>query len=176
MKRQNLLDLASPLWTEHMGRSTAPVQKRLLIRELAWRVQAREHGGLDAQTRKLLATAMRDALRRAKPSGRAGAAYGEDTNPEEANPDIRSKVPLPSSLPRRRVARKAPAPLAPATRLIRMWRGVRHEVNVLDGGSFRYRGQTFKSLSEVARAITGARWSGPRFFGISTRIEGSHEP
>ena len=51
------------------------------------------------------------------------------------------------------------------TRLVRGWGGTTHEVTVLDDG-FAYRGQTYRSLSEVARMITGARWSGPRFFGL----------
>ncbi len=46
------------------------------------------------------------------------------------------------------------------------WRGVSHRVSILDHGVV-YRGQRYKSLSEVARLITGSRWSGPRFFGVS---------
>ncbi|WP_197706335.1 DUF2924 domain-containing protein [Magnetospirillum sp. 15-1] len=65
-------------------------------------------------------------------------------------------------------AGKAPAPVTtvkPGTRLLREWQGTTHEVIILDSG-VRYRGETWRSLSEVARAITGARWSGPRFFGL----------
>ena len=58
----------------------------------------------------------------------------------------------------------APA-LAPGSRLIREWRGRAHTVDVLDSG-FRCDGKQYRSLSEIARAITGARWSGPRFFGL----------
>ena len=58
----------------------------------------------------------------------------------------------------------APA-LAPGSRLIREWRGRTHTVDVLDSG-FRCDGKQYRSLSEIARAITGARWSGPRFFGL----------
>ena len=54
------------------------------------------------------------------------------------------------------------------TVLIREWRGVRHRVIVLDNDVV-YRGRRYKSLSEVARAITGARWSGPLFFGLKHR-------
>ncbi|MEO9781629.1 MAG: DUF2924 domain-containing protein [Sedimentitalea sp.] len=50
-------------------------------------------------------------------------------------------------------------------RLIREWNGVTHVVDVVDGG-FLWNGQRFTSLSPIARAITGARWSGPRFFGL----------
>jgi len=55
--------------------------------------------------------------------------------------------------------------LAPGTRLVREWAGVRHEVEVADG-RFIYGGRTWKSLSHIAREITGTRWNGPRFFGL----------
>ena len=56
------------------------------------------------------------------------------------------------------------------TLLIREWRGVSHRVTVLDNDVV-YRKRRYKSLSEVARAITGARWSGPLFFGLKRRAK-----
>ena len=53
-------------------------------------------------------------------------------------------------------------------RLIRQWNGVTHIVDVTDQG-FVWQGQHYRSLSAIARAITGAHWSGPRFFGIKGR-------
>ena len=53
----------------------------------------------------------------------------------------------------------------PGGRLIREWNGVTYVVDVIDGG-FLWNGQRHASLSPIARAITGARWSGPRFFGL----------
>ncbi|MEQ1784919.1 MAG: DUF2924 domain-containing protein, partial [Hyphomonadaceae bacterium] len=50
-------------------------------------------------------------------------------------------------------------------RLEREYRGTLHEVDVVEGG-FKHQGTIYQSLSEVARAITNARWSGPRFFGL----------
>jgi hypothetical protein len=64
-----------------------------------------------------------------------------------------------AAAPRRRT-------LQPGTMLIREWRGERHTVQVLPDG-FEHLGSHYKSLSEVARVITGARWSGPRFFGVA---------
>ena len=58
--------------------------------------------------------------------------------------------------------------LSAGARLVREWRGRTHTVEVLDQG-FLYEGVSYKSLSEVARRITGAHWSGPRFFGLSKR-------
>ncbi|WP_244421057.1 DUF2924 domain-containing protein [Hyphomicrobium sp. MC1] len=52
-------------------------------------------------------------------------------------------------------------------RLIREWHGQTHTVIILDDG-VEWRGQRYASLSVVAREITGARWSGPRFFGLTS--------
>jgi hypothetical protein len=52
-------------------------------------------------------------------------------------------------------------------RLIREWNGTTHVVDVVDGG-YLWNGEQHRSLSAIARAITGTRWSGPRFFGIGS--------
>jgi hypothetical protein len=54
------------------------------------------------------------------------------------------------------------------TQLIREWQGVEQSVTVLADG-FEWEGRRYKSLSAVARAITGTRWNGPRFFGLRSR-------
>lgn len=56
--------------------------------------------------------------------------------------------------------------LMPGGRLLREWNGITHVVEVTEAGYFWNR-ETYPSLSAVARAITGARWSGPRFFGLN---------
>lgn len=58
-----------------------------------------------------------------------------------------------------------PKTLAPGSRLVREWQGRSHTVEVLEHG-FLCGGRRYSSLSEIARTITGARWSGPRFFGL----------
>jgi hypothetical protein len=73
--------------------------------------------------------------------------------------------------PSKDAPRSIPQPRATAgTVLIRQWRGVSHRVTVLDTNVV-YQGQRYKSLSEVARAITGTRWSGPLFFGLKGRAK-----
>lgn len=60
----------------------------------------------------------------------------------------------------------APRPATKAgTRLIREWQGETHTVTVTDAG-FLYQGKVHRSLSGIARQITGTRWSGPAFFGL----------
>lgn len=70
---------------------------------------------------------------------------------------------------------KAPAPPPPrqvmltaGTRLVREWNGRTISVDV-QGKSYIWNDQHYGSLSEIARAVTGTRWSGPRFFGVASR-------
>jgi Protein of unknown function (DUF2924) len=53
----------------------------------------------------------------------------------------------------------------PGSRLVREWQGTTYTVDVLDDGFF-YKEKSYRSLSAIALVITGARWSGPRFFGL----------
>jgi hypothetical protein len=61
------------------------------------------------------------------------------------------------SIPRRR--------MKVGTRVIRRWKGEIHEVDVTET-AYQYRDHEYRSLSEIARKITGTRWSGPAFFGL----------
>jgi hypothetical protein len=62
----------------------------------------------------------------------------------------------------------APPEARPGTVLLRDWHGVTHQVTVLEDGVL-YGGKRHRSLSEVARLITGSRWSGPTFFGLNAK-------
>ena len=68
-------------------------------------------------------------------------------------------------------ARQRRRPLRPGTVLLREWQGVTHRVTVIEAGVL-YDGKRYRSLSEAARLITGARWSGPRFFGLKSDGQG----
>lgn len=61
---------------------------------------------------------------------------------------------------------RARVELTPGTRLVREWNGRTVTVEVLETG-FAYANRTWRSLSEIARHVTGAHWSGPRFFGLT---------
>ena len=69
------------------------------------------------------------------------------------------------SLRRSAVPAAAGATLAPGTRLLREWQGRTHQVTVLFSG-FEHEGRRYRSLSAIARHITGTAWSGPLFFGL----------
>ncbi len=63
------------------------------------------------------------------------------------------------------------ARIKPGTRLVRDWGGASHHV-VVEADGFRYRDTRYGSLSQIAREITGAQWSGPRFFGLKGAARG----
>jgi hypothetical protein len=79
--------------------------------------------------------------------------------------DLAKTMEQDGDLVRRRVAR-----LKPGAKLIREWRGETHTVIVLEDG-FEWRGKRRRSLSVIAKLITGAHWSGPRFFGLHCKAE-----
>jgi Protein of unknown function (DUF2924) len=119
-------------WRSLTGRAApAHVPKTLLLRVLAYRVQAAALGDLDKASVRLLERLATE-----------GPSSG------------RSTVPVPD-----RVG------LRPGTVLVREWEGRPQRVLVLAEG-FAFNGTTYRSLSAVARAITGTRWNGPRFFGL----------
>ena len=71
----------------------------------------------------------------------------------------------------RQTGRVGPAPsltLKAGTRLVRQWHGRTHTITVTEDG-FEYGGMLYPSLSKIAKAITGAHWSGPRFFGLHAK-------
>ena len=66
------------------------------------------------------------------------------------------------------IAPEGPQRIRAGARLVREWNGRTHTVTVEEEG-FTYAGRNYRSLSSIARQITGARWSGPRFFGLAPK-------
>lgn len=129
------------LWAVLRPRTRPPKGRRLIVRELAWSMQAKERGDVDAETSRLLRSAMR------------GATIEGGAVPKKKKPTRRMR-----------------AKLETGTRLVREWGGSEHEVMVTDRGTrFEYRKNTYKSLTEIAKEITGTHWSGPRFFGLNRK-------
>jgi hypothetical protein len=131
---------------EHLSRS-------LLLRVLAYKLQARAHGDLDGETVRYLDRIAKEQLRQLK----------REEGRRNAPPAI---PPVP-----------APRQLKAGTLLAREFGGQMHRVTVVADG-FAWKGATYTSLSEIARLITGTRWSGPRFFGLrdkGTRVQTAGE-
>ncbi len=119
-------------WRTHY-RTDPPkgISQSLLVRAIAYEMQAKRYGGLKPATDRRL---------RMIANGTVNADHG---------------------------GRKSARRLQPGARLVREWNGVSHVVEVIDGG-FIWKGDRHRSLSAIARAITGARWSGPRYFGLTS--------
>src|SRR5712671_3986226 len=111
------------------GDPTAGSSRDLMLREIAYKMQERAHGGLAPAIRRRL---------------RALAAEVE----------VNGAAALATAIL-----------LKPGTRLLREWGGRTYTVIVLDDG-FESEGERYQSLTQIARRITGAHWSGPRFFGL----------
>ena len=63
--------------------------------------------------------------------------------------------------------------IKPGTTLLREWHGGQHRLTILEDG-VQFGGERYRSLSEVARKITGSRWSGPLFFGLKSATTEHH--
>ncbi|WRH77253.1 MAG: DUF2924 domain-containing protein [Sphingobium sp.] len=143
-----------------------PLVKRLL----AQLVQEQTYGGLSASAmRKLDAAAYVDESGIAVGSSSPSASSKHSACPTGAHPSptFSSSPPVP-----RRPSRPSPplrqVTLATGTRLVREWNGRTISVDVV-GDGFVWNDVRYRSLSEIARTVTGTRWSGPRFFGIAGR-------
>jgi hypothetical protein len=138
------------------------VRQELLIRAVAWHLQEKRLGGMSAETRRLL----RSAISRVEGAMRARTGQSDKATDQhlkgsrlEHQPEDRIKAPD-MGAPRRERRR-----LAPGARLMREWGGKTHVVDVIKGG-YMFEAKVYPSLTAIAGKITGVHWSGPRFFGL----------
>jgi hypothetical protein len=126
------------------GEESHSRNRRYLVRRCAWGIQAREFGGLSeaARERALSIARLSDVRRTPPPEGKTRRV------PVDSRPD--PKLP------------------PPGTVLIRPYKGRELRVVVLDDG-FEYDGAVYRSLSAVAKAVTGTHCSGPAWFGLVER-------
>ena len=127
----NRVELVERWRTSYRTDPPKGISRRLLIRAIAYQMQAKRYGGLKPATDRRL---------RMIANGTVKSDHG---------------------------GRKVSPRLQPGARLVREWNGVSHLVEVTEGG-FVWNADRHQSLSAIARAITGARWSGPRFFGLTS--------
>jgi len=166
-------------WRKLYG-SEPPVRMspELMLRAVAWRIQEEAFGGLSpslkaklsslanpprhaggTRSRKATTSAPGDAASNANANANANASSGSDLTPTVVST-------LPSRIRRDRKVK-------PGTRFLREWNGRMIEVIAMADGRYLYGGEIYRSLSAIARAVTGTRWSGPAFFGIGTKPGGS---
>jgi len=149
IKSLSMADLKQ-LWREQSGRQAKgqepPRVRAVLVRDLAWSAQQGRRRGLNDETQRLLNMAIRQA-------------------------EHQTAEPRDSPVPRKRKPQTAKPQLQAGVTLVRKWRGKTYKVKVVDGGKgkkrYEFVGQEYRSLTTIAQEITGAHWSGPRFFGLN---------
>jgi len=143
----------------------------LLQRLLAQLLQEQVYGGLSATAMRQLDAAASAAANNTTKSAPSVSSYSSSTSPfpstSTSTSAFPSNLPSASKAARRRVSSRQ-VTLTTGTRLVREWNGRTISVEVV-GDGFVWNDAPYRSLSEIARAVTGTRWSGPRFFGIAGR-------
>jgi hypothetical protein len=142
-------------YLEVFGEPSRSGNKDYLFKKVAWRIQSLAEGGLSERARRRAEELARDA-------------------------DVRTTVPRPPKetagmAPRTLVLAAPASPAAngrdrlpiPGTVLTRAYRGRDVAVTVLADGTFEWEGQTYRSLSAIAKAVTGSHWNGYVFFGLN---------
>ena len=142
----------SQLQTRHaelFGEATTARHKTWLIRRLAWRLQALAEGDLSERARQHAAELARDAdLRLQPPQGTTATALHGGGQLPVGRGSLNHRLP------------------PPGTTLTRLYKGQILQVQVLEQG-FAFNGQVYRSLSAVAKAITGAHYNGYLFFRLN---------
>jgi hypothetical protein len=143
-------------YRELFGEESRSSNKQFLFRRIAWRLQARVEGDLSERARRRALEIADDAdLRIRAPEGFFVASGPADAGkqPDRAGPRRDGRLPVPGTL------------------LTRQFENRRIVVKVLEDG-FEYQSQRYRSLSAVAREVTGTRWNGLLFFGLTERRDG----
>ena len=133
-------------FAEVFGEHTNGRHKQWLIKRIAWRMQANEEGDLSERARRRAMELANDADLRV-------------TAPRQRNVVAHTKSP-PKALPNTQ--------LLPGSSLVRHYKGRDVHVTVLRDG-FEYEGERYRSLTAVAKAVTGKHWNGYHFFGLRNK-------
>lgn len=136
-------------YAEVFGEPTRSNNKQFLIKRIIWRMQALDEGDLTERAKRRAAELARDADIRVRPPV---MPLGDDESNETV--EVPFRVPTDQRLP------------MPGTLLNRKYKGATVQVRVLRQG-FEFDGEIYRSLSAVARKITGSHWNGYHFFGIA---------
>jgi len=139
-------------YADVFGEPTRSRNKSYLKKKVAYRIQEIAEGGLSARARDRIEELAADAPIRHR-QRRVAEPASENAAPDGSNPEQKGRDPR---LP------------AVGEVLVKVHRGVEHQVSMLDGG-FEYQGERYTSLSKIAKVITGTNWNGFLFFGLTQR-------
>ena len=145
-------------YTEVFGESCRSGNRRHLVRRIAWRLQSIREGGLSERALRRAAELADDADLRVRPPTGAIPDGGVASSDARVRSDARAIAPATDRDPR------LPSP---GTAIRRQYKGRALVVKVLDSG-FEFEGERYRSLSAVARKVTGTNWNGMHFFGLNT--------
>lgn len=139
----------------------AGARRELLMYAAGWHIQYKRLAGFSSEVRRML----RREVERIGRECRTVQLQSSDDEHDDVYPSIvpsNGEASGPSARAEPSAERRK---LAAGARLLRDWNGRTHVVDVVESG-YLYEGKTYRSLSAIARRITGAHWSGPRFFGL----------
>ncbi len=146
-------------WEALMARPPPKAASRVfLLKALSFELQSKHAAGLSKADLKALSGGLGKAVVVA-----AGHTAVDDTDDTQCIDHI-AAAGL-EAKPTVKLNHPARVKLVPGARLVREWNGQTYTVSVIDEG-FVYKNRTWTSLSAIAKDITGAHWSGPRFFGM----------
>jgi len=137
-------------WQEVFGEETKQRHRIFMIKRLAWKLQEDQLPKLTAEQESRVRQYMREyeAMPPEKWFPNAGRGRRKEAAPKVPSRSHDRRLPKPGSV------------------LTRTWKGSDVAVKILDGGRFEYDGKVYRSLSAVAREITGTSWNGWVFFGL----------
>ena len=140
-------------YLEVFGEPSRSGNKAYLFKKLAWRIQSLAEGGLSERAKRRAEELAHDADVRTTvprpPKETPGAAARTVVLAAPTSADGRDRLPIPGTV------------------LTRTYRGKHIAVTVLADGTFEWDGQTYRSLSAIAKAVTGSHWNGYLFFGLT---------
>ena len=150
LQRKSVAELQAE-WIRLYGEPTRSRNKQFLYRRIAWRIQELQHGGLSDHARSRIDELAATEFTRARtPQPLQGA---------------------PEHVEMARGPQRDPRLPSPGTVIVRAYKGRELRLVVHDD-HFELDGQSFGSLSEAARHVTGSRWNGPLFWGVTKRRRG----
>ena len=150
LKRMTVMQLRGR-YLEVFGERTRSGNKDFLWKRIAWRIQANAEGDLTERARRRAEELANDSdLRIRRPADRPQPSSSATTRTAKVDFGDRAGLPMPGTV------------------LTRSYKGRTITVTVLDNG-FEYEGEVYRSLSAVAKAVTGSHWSGNYFFGLKGR-------
>ncbi len=153
LKRMTVADLRQR-YAEVFGENTTSRHKQFLIRRILWRLQANQEGDLPERARQRARELAADSDVRLTPPKTMPSAPGGETSVSTIQISQDDRLPMPGAI------------------ITRRYKGETIEVRILRHG-FEYEGEVYRTLSAVAKKVTGTHWNGYHFFKLGKKGHGN---